>query len=133
MLFQGQGHFGFKVIPESKCKCLEFYPKSGGGPSTECMCYLLLKSSILRLHRTQPVTVTVSKWPPWGEGHRAGQHRGFVICLHVTLSLICPKDRVLLVVINYKQTHQTNSAFAWAHCITINIGEKLTQNLTPTN
>ena len=25
-----------KVIPESNCKCLDFYPKMGIGPSTEC-------------------------------------------------------------------------------------------------
>ena len=32
---QGQGHCKFKVIPESSCKCLDFYHEAGGGPSTK--------------------------------------------------------------------------------------------------
>ena len=34
---QGQCHFEVKVIPESNCKCLDFYPEAGDGPSTECI------------------------------------------------------------------------------------------------
>ena len=36
-LFQGQGYFQVNVIPESNCKCLDFCPETGGGPSTECI------------------------------------------------------------------------------------------------
>ena len=32
---QGQGHLEVKVIPESNCKCLDFYPKASGAASTE--------------------------------------------------------------------------------------------------
>ena len=34
-LSQGQGHFEIKVIPELKCKYLDFYDKAGGEPSTK--------------------------------------------------------------------------------------------------
>ena len=40
---EGQGHCKFKVIPDSNCKCLEFYHEAGGGPSTEGhSCYFVL-------------------------------------------------------------------------------------------
>ena len=32
---QDQGYFEVKVILESNCKCLDYYPEAGGGPSTE--------------------------------------------------------------------------------------------------
>ena len=35
--FQGQDHFEVKIMPESNCKCLDFYSKADGWLSTECI------------------------------------------------------------------------------------------------
>ena len=35
---QGQGHY--EVIPESNCKCLDFYPEASGRLLSECLSYL---------------------------------------------------------------------------------------------
>ena len=34
---QGQCHFEVEVIPESNCKCLDFYHEAGGGDSNQCI------------------------------------------------------------------------------------------------
>ena len=38
-------HVKVKVIPESNCKCLDFYPEAGGGPSTKCIVLIEFRKS----------------------------------------------------------------------------------------
>ena len=41
---QGQGHFEVKTIPESNCKCSDFYPEADGGTSTEFILVVKIKT-----------------------------------------------------------------------------------------
>ena len=54
---QGQGHPKTKVIPEYNCKCLDFYCKAGGEPSTECILVFQTMSHAVYVHDIAHVIV----------------------------------------------------------------------------
>ena len=44
---QYHGHFEVEVIPESNCKCLDFYHEASGRPSTECSLCVTIAVSVM--------------------------------------------------------------------------------------